>query len=358
MRTFHTGGIATASDITQGLPRAEELFEARKKLKGPEGMFANIKGVVRDITREDTDKRSKKLRFIVEGINGELETYEADYRTKPVVAIGDRVLPGERLTSGNIKPRRVLGELGVEAVSTYLLKEIKKIYAEQGVDIHDKHFEIIIRQMLNKVEITDGGDTNFMPGDLVPYHKARKTNEAVLEENSFISENRKEIVGKKLSRRVIIPTENEDEDDIIYSVGEEITKDILEQIIDAKIKEVEVYEDYEEIINEDEEIEIVGTKKVYLVNPKNTVKYERKLLRITKASLEREGWLSAASFQQTVQILTEAAIEGKDDYLKGLKENVIVGQPIPAGTGLKVYSDLGYENVPEKDIKEQQKNVG
>jgi DNA-directed RNA polymerase subunit beta' len=358
MRTFHTGGIATASDITQGLPRAEELFEARKKLKGPEGMFANIKGVVRDITREDTDRRSKKLRFIVEGINGELETYEADYRTKPVVAIGDRVLPGDRLTSGNIKPRRVLGELGVEAVSTYLLKEIKKIYAEQGVDIHDKHFEIIIRQMLNKVEITDGGDTNFMPGDLVSYHKARRTNEAVLEENSFISENRKEIVGKKLSRRVIIPTENEDEDDTIYSVGEEITKDMLEQIIDAKIKEVEVYEDYEEIINEDEEIEIVGTKKIYLVNPKNTVKYERKLLRITKASLEREGWLSAASFQQTVQILTEAAIEGKEDYLKGLKENVIVGQPIPAGTGLKVYSDLSYENVPEKDLKEQQKNVG
>jgi DNA-directed RNA polymerase subunit beta' len=133
---------------------------------------------------------------------------------------------------------------------------------------------------------------------------------------------------------------------------------MLEQIIDAKIKEVEVYEDYEEIINEDEEIEIVGTKKIYLVNPKNTVKYERKLLRITKASLEREGWLSAASFQQTVQILTEAAIEGKEDYLKGLKENVIVGQPIPAGTGLKVYSDLSYENVPEKDLKEQQKNVG
>ncbi|UYO99816.1 DNA-directed RNA polymerase subunit beta' [Oceanotoga sp. DSM 15011] len=347
MRTFHTGGIATASDITQGLPRAEELFEARKKLKGPEGIFSTVKGTVRSITRDESDKRSKKLKFIVEDTEHELHTFDADYRTKPVVAEGDRVLEGERLTSGNIKPRKVLSDLGVEAVSTYLLKEIKKIYAEQGVDIHDKHFEIIIRQMLNKVEITDGGDTDYMPGDLLPFNRSRKINESILKENSRIDDNRKEVIGKRLARKVIIPSENEEEDKI-FSKYDEITENMLKEIIEAKIKEIEVYEDYEEVLNDEEEIEIIGTQKTYLVNPKSTIQSERKLLRITKASLEREGWLSAASFQQTVQILTEAAIEGKDDFLKGLKENVIVGQPIPAGTGLKVYSDLEYETQDNK----------
>lgn len=125
-------------------------------------------------------------------------------------------------------------------------------------------------------------------------------------------------------------------------------------MIKIKIKEVEVYENYEETENEEGQLEIVGSKKTYLINPKNTIKYSRKLLRITKASLEKEGWLSAASFQQTVQILTEASIEGKDDYLKGLKENVIVGQPIPAGTGLKIYSELGFEStVQDREIIEE-----
>jgi len=242
-----------------------------------------------------------------------------------------------------------------------LLSEIKKIYAEQGVDIHDKHFEIIIRQMINKVEIIDGGDTDFMPGDLVSYGKVQKINEEILEENSYITENRELVVGKKLAKRVIIPTEDEEEEeDKIFEQGTEITQEILNQIIETNIKEIEVYEEYKEITTEDGKTHLVGTSKKYLINPKDTIKFERRLLRITKASLEREGWLSAASFQQTVQILTEAAIEGKVDRLKGLKENVIVGQPIPAGTGLKLYADQNYEVVqPEKEAEAtQEKSVG
>lgn len=361
MRTFHTGGIATTSDITQGLPRAEELFEARKKTKGPEGEFSKIKGIVRAIERDTENKRGRRLKIIIENSDGELESYEADYRTKAVVEEGDKVLPGQRLTTGNIKPRKILKELGVSALANYLLSEIKKIYAEQGVDIHDKHFEIIIRQMINKVEIIDGGDTDFMPGDLVSYGKVQKINEEILEENSYITENRELVVGKKLAKRVIIPAEDEEEEeDKIFEQGTEITQEILNQIIETNIKEIEVYEEYKEITTEDGKTHLVGTSKKYLINPKDTIKFERRLLRITKASLEREGWLSAASFQQTVQILTEAAIEGKVDRLKGLKENVIVGQPIPAGTGLKLYADQNYEVVqPEKEAEAtQEKSVG
>nr|WP_304528438.1 DNA-directed RNA polymerase subunit beta' [Petrotoga sp. 9PWA.NaAc.5.4] len=360
MRTFHTGGIATASDITQGLPRAEELFEARKKTKGPEGIFAKTKGIVREIEREEENKRGRRLRIIIENMDGDLETYDADYRTKTVIEIGDKVLPGQRLTTGNIKPRKILKDLGIDALANYLLSEIKKIYAEQGVDIHDKHFEIIIRQMINKVEVLDGGDTSYMPGDLINYNKVQKINAEILEENSHISENREKIIGKKLAKKVIIPSQNEEEEITIYSEGETLTKEILNEIIEANIKEIEVYEDYKEIKLEDNSTQIVGTTKKYLINPKNTITYDRRLLRITKASLEREGWLSAASFQQTVQILTEASIEGRIDQLKGLKENVIVGQPIPAGTGLKLYSELNYEVIQEEKIpvSEKEKSVG
>jgi DNA-directed RNA polymerase subunit beta' len=211
--------------------------------------------------------------------------------------------------------------------------------------------------MLNKIEVVEGGDTHLMPGDLLPFNKAIKINEEILEENSRISENRENAIGKKLARRVIIPSDIPEEDDEIIQKNELISEEKLVRIIEAKIKEVEVFEEYEEKENEDGEIEIIGTTKAYLINPKNPLKYERKLLRITKASLEREGWLSAASFQQTVQILTEASIEGKEDYLKGLKENVIVGQPIPAGTGLKMYSDITYENTKVKEEVNKEKDI-
>lgn len=360
MRTFHTGGIATASDITQGLPRAEELFEARKKTKGPEGEFSKTKGIVKAIERDTENKRGRRLKIIIENKDGELESYESDYRTKAVVEVGDKVLPGQRLTTGNIKPRKILKELGVNALSNHLLSEIKKIYAEQGVDIHDKHFEIIIRQMINKIEILDGGDTDFMPGDLVSFNKVQKINEQILKENSKVSENRETVLGKKLSKRVIIPVEDEEEEDKIYEPGTDLNEEILNEIIETNIKEIEIYEDYKELQTEDGKSHIVGTSKKYLINPKETIKYERRLLRITKASLEKEGWLSAASFQQTVQILTEASIEGKVDRLKGLKENVIVGQPIPAGTGLKLYSNLNYEIAKPEEVTEaeQKKSAG
>ena len=353
MRTFHTGGIATASDITQGLPRVEELFEARKKTKGPDGVFSKIKGIVKHIERDEKDRKSTKLRFIIESPTGEIETYEADSRTKPVVEVGSRVVAGTRLTTGNLKPKKVLEDLGVEAVSTFLLKEIKKTYAEQGVDIHDKHFELIIRQMLNKVEVTDGGDTDLMPGDLMTYQHARKINEEILEENSKIEDNKKEVMNKRLAKRVIIAKEDQE---VEYAQETEITSEILEELIQGNINEVEVYENFEKIETENGEVQTTGITKTYLIRPRETVKYERKLLRITKASLEKEGWLSAASFQQTVQILTEAAVEGKDDFLKGLKENVLIGQPIPAGTGLKIYSDLAFEESKDKeDIIEEAK---
>ncbi|MDD3600575.1 MAG: DNA-directed RNA polymerase subunit beta', partial [Defluviitoga tunisiensis] len=362
MRTFHTGGIATAQDITQGLPRAEELFEARKKTKGPEGIFAKSKGIVKAIERDEENKKGKKLRIILETSDGELDIYEADYKTKASVEIGDKVLPGQRLTSGNIKPRKILKDLGVDELSNHLLSEIKKIYAEQGVDIHDKHFEIIIRQMINKVEVIDGGDTHYMPGDLVPYNRVIKINEEIKNKNSSVEKNREIVIGKKLAKKVIIASENDDEESKIYDQGTTITEDIIKDIIEAGIKEIEVYEEYKEIKTEDGTSQLVGTSKKYLINPKNIIRFERRLLRITKASLEREGWLSAASFQQTVQILTEAAIEGRVDKLKGLKENVIVGQPIPAGTGLSLYTNLNYEVVqPEKEAEiatGREKSVG
>ncbi|HOB16008.1 MAG TPA: DNA-directed RNA polymerase subunit beta' [Defluviitoga sp.] len=362
MRTFHTGGIATTQDITQGLPRAEELFEARKKTKGPEGIFAKSKGIVKAIERDEENKKGKKLRIIVETPDGELDIYEADYKTKAAVEVGDKVLPAQRLTTGNIKPRKILKDLGVDELSNHLLSEIKKIYAEQGVDIHDKHFEIIIRQMINKVEVIDGGDTHYMPGDLVPYNRVIKINEEILNENALVPENREIVLGKKLAKKVIIASENDDEESKVYEQGTNITEEVIKDIIEAGIKEIEIYEEYKEIKAEDGTTHIVGTPKKYLINAKNTIKFERRLLRITKASLEREGWLSAASFQQTVQVLTEAAIEGRVDKLKGLKENVIVGQPIPAGTGLSLYTNLNYEIAqPEKEAEVaagREKSVG
>ncbi|NUU96364.1 DNA-directed RNA polymerase subunit beta' [Marinitoga sp. 1135] len=332
MRTFHTGGIATAGDITQGLPRAEELFEARKNLKGPEAEFSTVKGIVRKVNRDEKGR----LVIIVEDLKGELYTYIADPKVKPTVNEGDKVEPGYRLTSGNIKPRRLLEELGAEVTFDYLLKEIKKIYAEQGVEIHDKHFEIIIKQMFNKVEITYAGDTDFMPKDLVNLKTVEKVNKQIYEANKKVEENREMAIGKKLAEKIIVKVDEENE--TIGEIGDTVTEELLNRIIAAGIKEIEVFKSEPQLLeNEDEEIRLVGEKETLLIAPKEPARYERKLLRITKSSLEREGWLGAASFQQTVQVLTEAALEGREDYLLGLKENVIVGQPIPAGTGLKAF---------------------
>jgi len=151
------------------------------------------------------------------------------------------------LTSGNIKPRKILKDLGVDELSNHLLSEIKKIYAEQGVDIHDKHFEIIIRQMINKVEVIDGGDTHYMPGDLVPYNRVIKINEEIKNKNSSVEKNREIVIGKKLAKKVIIASENDDEESKIYDQGTTITEDIIKDIIEAGIKEIEVYEEYKKL---------------------------------------------------------------------------------------------------------------
>ncbi|MEN3007967.1 DNA-directed RNA polymerase subunit beta' [Pseudothermotoga sp.] len=332
MRTFHTGGIATAADITQGLPRAEELFEARKKLKEPEGVFSSVAGFVRDIKEVDGKKK-----IYIEDLAGEIYEYEIPDKVKENVTKGQKVLPGQMLTTGAVKLRKFMDTLGVEATAMYLLRETQKVYVEQGVEIHNKHFEIIIRQMLGRVEVVDPGDTDFLPGELLPLAEAMRINNEILKSNAHVQSNRSAVVGKILAKRVVAKVN--DEIVQIAPEGAEVTEEIVEKSVNAGIKEIVVIED--------------GRPTVYQIAPKEPMKYRRRLLRITKASLEQEGWLSAASFQQTPQVLTEAAIEGRVDYLQGLKENVIVGQLIPAGTGLEIFANIQIEETPRAAEEEK-----
>ncbi|SHN50401.1 DNA-directed RNA polymerase subunit beta' [Fervidobacterium gondwanense] len=335
MRTFHTGGIATTADITQGLPRVEELFEARKKTKDPEGIFSKVKGTVVDISQDEPKK------IYVQDELGSIHEYVVPSRVRINVTVGQKVLPGQSLTSGSLKVRRILEELGVEDTATYLLKEIKKVYVQQGVDIHDKHFELIIKQMLNKVEVIESGDTDFLPGDLVPIALINKVNKEIMENNAKIELNRKRLIEKTIARHILIKNEEGIVEEIAKE-GDEVTEELLEKLINFGVKEVVV-------LNHDKE------KEVYQILPKETAKYRRKLLRITQASLEYEGWLSAASFQQTQQVLTDAAIKGALDTLRGLKENVIVGQLIPAGTGFEIFANVQYEETPRHAKEEKEK---
>ncbi|SMO79775.1 DNA-directed RNA polymerase subunit beta' [Melghirimyces algeriensis] len=247
MRTFHTGGVA-GDDITQGLPRIQELFEARNP-KG-QAIITEIPGVVKEI-REVKDRREIE-------IEGEVETktYQTPYGSRLKVAQGDQVEAGDDLTEGSIDPKDLLRVKGVRGVQEYILQEVQKVYRLQGVEINDKHVEVMIRQMMRKVRITDSGDTDLLPGAFVDLH------------------------------------------------------------------------DYEE-----------ANRKVLLENKEPAVARPI-LLGITKASLETESFLSAASFQETTRVLTDAAIKGKVDQLLGLKENVIIGKSIPAGTGMSRYRDL------------------
>ena len=248
MRTFHTGGIASADDITQGLPRVEELFEARK----PKGL-AVISEIYGTVHLDDSKKRHEA---IVSNDDGESESYLIPFGSKLKVQEGDHVEAGDELTEGSVNPHDILKIKGVKAVQAYLLKEVQSVYRLQGVEISDKHIEIIIRQMLRKVQIEDNGDTKLLPGELVDIFRFEEENERVVE-----AEGRPAIA-------------------------------------------------------------------------------KRKLLGITKASLATDSFLSAASFQETTRVLTEAAIKGKIDPLVGLKENVIIGKLIPAGIGLKRYRNV------------------
>ena len=247
MRTFHTGGVA-GDDITQGLPRVEELFEARK----PKGLavISEINGVVK------LSDSKKKREAIISNEDGESETYLIPFGSKLKVRDGDTVEAGDELTEGSINPHDILKIKGVKGVQAYMLKEVQSVYRLQGVEISDKHIEIIIRQMLRKVQIEDAGDTEMLPGELIDIFRFERENEAVI------------------------------------------------------------------------------------MNGGQPAIAKRKLLGITKASLATDSFLSAASFQETTRVLTEAAIKGKIDPLVGLKENVIIGKLIPAGIGLKRYKNV------------------
>ena len=254
MRTFHTGGVA-GDDITQGLPRVEELFEARK----PKGL-AVISEIPGSVKISDT---KKKREVIVTMEDGEARTYLIPYGSRIKVSEGDVIEAGDEITEGSVNPHDILKIKDIRGVQSYLLQEVQRVYRLQGVDINDKHIEVIIRQMLRKVKIDDAGDTNMLPGGLVDVFDFE-------DENARVSaEGLRPAVGK------------------------------------------------------------------------------RTLLGITKASLATESFLSAASFQETTRVLTEAAIKGKVDPLVGLKENVIIGKLIPAGTGMSRYKDISISTVTD-----------
>lgn len=254
MRTFHTGGVA-GDDITQGLPRVEELFEARK----PKGLaiISEISGTLK------ISETKKKREVIITNDDGETKTYLIPYGSRLRISDSQQVEAGDELTEGSINPHDILKIKGVKGVQTYLLMEVQRVYRLQGVDISDKHIEVIIRQMLRKVKIEDAGDTDMLPGGLVDIFKFERKNEQVIQNNGQPA----------VAKRV--------------------------------------------------------------------------LLGITKASLATDSFLSAASFQETTRVLTEAAIKGKVDPLVGLKENVIIGKLIPAGTGMSRYKDIVIYNEEE-----------
>ena len=258
MRTFHTGGAAGAADITQGLPRVQELFEARTP-KG-EAAVAEAAGTLK--IEDDADGK----RLVITRDDGEEDVIvPVSRRQRLLVGDGDHVEPGQALTEGPVDPKKVLRLRSVAATQRHLVEEVQEVYRSQGVDIHSKHIEVIVRQMLRRVTVLDSGDTRLLQGDLVDVMHYRAENRRVMAEGGKTATGRTELMG------------------------------------------------------------------------------------ITKASLATDSWLSAASFQETTRVLTEAAMNGKSDPLLGLKENVILGKLIPAGTGLARYSDIEVE--PTEAVK-------
>jgi len=264
MRTFHTGGVA-GGDITHGLPRVQELFEARI----PKGV-APISEVAGTVKIDETEK-SRKVVIVPDDGSDEI-AYPVPMRSRLLVKEGERVDVGQQLIAGAINPHEVLRILGPRAVQLHLVQEVQEVYRSQGVSIHDKHIEIIVRQMLKRVNILESGDTELLPGDLVERPIFEETNRAVVAEG-----------GQPAAGRPV-------------------------------------------------------------------------LMGITKASLATESWLSAASFQETTRVLTEAAMHAKSDPLLGLKENVIIGKLIPAGTGMPQYRNVRVE--PTEEAKAAVYSVG
>ena len=257
MRTFHTGGVA-GDDITQGLPRVEELFEARKPKHN--AIIAEIAGTVEI---EDAGTGIRKVTIVPK--EGSTREYAIPFGARMAVRQGDEVKPGSKLTEGSVNPHDILRVCGLKETQRYLVYEVQKVYKSQGVEINDKHIEVMVRQMLHKVKIEDAGDTNFLPGEFIDI-------------NSFESANTEAI-------------ENGGEPAVAKPI----------------------------------------------------------LLGITKASLATDSFLSAASFQETTRVLTDAAIKGKVDPLIGLKENVIIGKLIPAGTGMSRYRNMKVVEVPPEE---------
>ncbi|WP_274365231.1 DNA-directed RNA polymerase subunit beta' [Paenibacillus thermotolerans] len=258
MRTFHTGGVA-GDDITQGLPRIQELFEARNP-KG-QAIITEIDGVVKEI-REAKDRR--EIEVVGEA---ESKVYNVTYGSRIRVTPGQEVEAGDELTEGSIDPKEMLRIKGIRGVQNYILQEVQRVYRNQGVEINDKHVEVMIRQMLRKIRIVDNGDTSLLPGSFVDLHEYEAANRAALMEG----------------------------------------------------------------------------KEPAVARPV--------LLGITKASLETDSFLSAASFQETTRVLTDAAIKGKVDQLLGLKENVIIGKLIPAGTGMQRYRGIRLVDPLEEEVQ-------
>ncbi len=253
MRTFHTGGIASTGDITQGLPRVEELFEARKPKRA--AIVCEYGGVA------DVQEKDKIIHVVVNTDEGESKDYVIPFGVGLAVKSGDRVEPGSVLTGGAVYPQDILKTKGIKGVQDYILKEIQSVYRSQGVDINDKHVEIIVRQMLKKIQVENPGDTDILPGEKLDVYRFEEEAKAAAE------------TGKR-------PPSG-----------------------------------------------------------------KRMLLGITKAALAKDSFLSAASFQETARVLTEAAIKNKIDPLLGLKENVIIGKLIPAGTGIRNYKNVSPQTV-------------
>ena len=260
LRSFHSGGVASASDITQGLPRVTELFEARTP-KG-EAPIAEFAGIVKV---EDTD-RGRQVTLTPDDSTVEPITYPVTRRAPMLVKDGDHVVAGTQLIEGSVDPKKILRILGPRAAQVNIVEEVHNVYRSQGVDIHDKHIEVIVHQMLRRITVIDSGDTKLLPGELVDQAKFREANMEAVKNGGKPAAGRPELMG------------------------------------------------------------------------------------ITKASLATDSWLSAASFQETTRVLTEAALSQKEDDLKGLKENVIIGKLIPAGTGLARYRNAVVE--PDKAIRE------
>lgn len=261
MRGFHTGGVAGVADITQGLPRVEELFEARK----PKGIavISEVAGVVSIV-----DNENKRKEVVVTTDEGEKYTYPINYGYRVKVREGEYIEATQPITDGSIDPHDIMKIKGIDGVEDYIVKEVQRVYKMAGVDINDKHIEVIVRQMLSKIKVENPGDTEMLPGSMISHHEFEKINQEAEEKG-------------------LTP----------------------------------------------------GTG-------------ERVLLGITKAALATESFLSAASFQETTRVLTQAAIEGKQDRLIGLKENVIIGKLIPAGTGMRKYRDIHVEHLGVEEDEE------